>query len=378
MKKFLLFVILVVTLSSCIKPLSVKTINKPDVYEFSKVPKIDICLNDIKTNFEYFNNKLERTYYNEYFPKDTISDYYQVDVLYLKYIVDDIKQTFKEKNYLKEDGCKLTYNAYIHVTDIKFVRAVLKMEIAFILVGVDSQNEYYRFEKSFIFNWNDVCKDENKCLDKTKEKDITYFANYSLQTIAKTFADNLKVDIFSKMANKNFRVTNGIIVDEDGVEVSENYFKKDEAETTVLSEKKIPKENQTVMLKVITKEFEMDKDEKDILRSGLEDKLTETGYSIISEKAQEEALKEQSEQRKKECYDEECIVDVGKMIAARFLCLVDIKKTKNNENYVFQLKFIDIQSGETIKSRTNIYKQNISDIENILLFAKKSIAELLN
>ncbi len=377
MKLLLLFFILVVILSSCGQAYVGNQIKTPDIYQFSKVPQIDICIVDIKTEYDFFNNGI-MIFKNAYYPEDTDMKNYFVDTNYLRYVTDDIKQIFKEKNYLKEDECKITYNAVLKITYFKFVRAILHVGFEFSLVGVDSQNKYYSYKEDLGINWNDVCVNNSNCNDKTKEKDIIYFANYSLQTIAKTFADNLKIDIFNKMAKKEFRKINGIIVDENNVELDENYFNKDETETNVVSEKKTSKEKQTVMLKVVTKEFEMDKDEKDILRSGLEDKLTQTGYSIISEKAQEEALIEQAQQRKKECYDEECIVDVGKMIAARFLCLVDIKKTKNSENYVFQLKFIDIESGETIKSRTNIYKQNITDIESLLLFSKKSIVELLN
>lgn len=69
-------------------------------------------------------------------------------------------------------------------------------------------------------------------------------------------------------------------------------------------------------------------------RGGVESGLTENGYSLVSEEDQNQTLKEQATQRKQECYDETCLVNVGKMLAAKGLVMVEVTK-KGDKSYLF-------------------------------------------
>ncbi|MBN2695375.1 hypothetical protein JXR93_12005 [bacterium] len=132
----------------------------------------------------------------------------------------------------------------------------------------------------------------------------------------------------------------------------------------------------TVMLKVNTKSFELSKDSSYVLRMGVSEVLTKNSYALIDEISQEEALKEQSEQREKECFDELCLVDTGKMLAAKGIFLVEI--VKMGEKYIFSLKYIDIETGSTQKAKSLIFKNDINNGEELLEFSKNMTTELFS
>lgn len=67
-------------------------------------------------------------------------------------------------------------------------------------------------------------------------------------------------------------------------------------------------------------------------------------FSLIDEDAQKQALKEQSSQRKKECLDNECLVDTGKMLAAQKIAKFLVKETSKN-NWRISGKIVDVESG---------------------------------
>ena len=81
----------------------------------------------------------------------------------------------------------------------------------------------------------------------------------------------------------------------------------------------------TVMIKINSKS-DISKIDLEMLNTSLEISLTKLDYGIISKEVQEEALKKQKEQRKTDCYDEECLVDTGRMLAARELLLLNISQ----------------------------------------------------
>ncbi len=134
--------------------------------------------------------------------------------------------------------------------------------------------------------------------------------------------------------------------------------------------------NSTVMLKVNTKSFELTKESSYVLRMGVSEVLTKESYALIDEASQEEALKEQSEQREKDCFDEMCLVDTGKMLAAKEIFLVEI--VKMGDKYVFALKNIDIETGTTKKTKSFVFKGNINDGEELLEFSKTMTIELFS
>ncbi len=113
----------------------------------------------------------------------------------------------------------------------------------------------------------------------------------------------------------------------------------------------------------------------DDFRAGVEEELTNFNYSLISEIIQEEALKEQASQRKKNCYDEECVVDTGKMLAAKGIIFINIKR-KNSNLYLFSAKFIDLELAITKKSVSKYFEYSLSSFKELNSFGKLFIKEL--
>ncbi len=104
-------------------------------------------------------------------------------------------------------------------------------------------------------------------------------------------------------------------------------------------------------------------------RGGIEEGLTENGYSLVNEEDQLLTLKEQANQRKKECYDESCLVDVGKMLAAKGLVMVEVSK-KTNEAHLFKVKYVDFETGTAQKILTEYFAFELTDYEELNNFGK--------
>lgn len=93
------------------------------------------------------------------------------------------------------------------------------------------------------------------------------------------------------------------------------------------------------------------------------------GYSLVDDKAQKEALKENAKARKSECYDDECLVDTGKMLAARALISVNVVK-KSDKLYKFKARYIDFETGTTTKSKVKYYESKLNDYKALSRFGK--------
>ncbi len=145
--------------------------------------------------------------------------------------------------------------------------------------------------------------------------------------------------------------------------------------TFVETENKTMKNSFPIMLKFVSKEFKLENNQNAIFRSGVEESLTENKYSLISEEVQEETLKEQAIQRNKECLEESCLVDTGKMLAARGLFIIEVIKSKND--YLFKIKYINLETAETLKTKSLIYTKDIDNAQNLLDFAKELTKEVL-
>ncbi len=104
-------------------------------------------------------------------------------------------------------------------------------------------------------------------------------------------------------------------------------------------------------------------------RGGIEEGLTDNGYSLVNEDDQLLTLKEQANQRKKECYDESCLVDVGKMLAAKGLVIVEVSK-KINEDHLFKVKYVDFETGTAQKILTEYFKFELTNYEELNNFGK--------
>ncbi len=111
------------------------------------------------------------------------------------------------------------------------------------------------------------------------------------------------------------------------------------------------------------------------LRDGIEEGLTQLKYSLIDEQTQKEALKEQANQRKSECFDESCLVDTGKMLAAKALIIVEVSK-KDDSNYKFKARYVDFETGSTTRAKSLYFEGDIKDFKKLNSFGKKLIVEL--
>ena len=101
--------------------------------------------------------------------------------------------------------------------------------------------------------------------------------------------------------------------------------------------------NDNIIMLKITPNFKAKKIDFEMLSTSLEMNLTANGYQIINEQIQKEALEEQKKQQKSDCYDDKCLVDTGRMLAARKLLMVNISKRK--KTYFIKFKKINIETG---------------------------------
>jgi len=130
-----------------------------------------------------------------------------------------------------------------------------------------------------------------------------------------------------------------------------------------------------IMLKIKYKDSKLTKSNISLIRSGIEESLTEKKYSLISESIQKEALLEQAKQQKSDCYDDNCIIDTGKMLSAKFLILIDIIKL---DKYVFKVQYISLETGVSEKVKSLIYNYDIGNSKELLEFSKSIINNLNN
>ena len=139
--------------------------------------------------------------------------------------------------------------------------------------------------------------------------------------------------------------------------------------TLLFATEKIEKE--IVMLK-ISSECKVSKNTFDIFRSGAEMSLTESNnFALLDEKTQNEAL----QNGKSECLDDSCLIDTGKMLAAKILFVVNIKKTK--KYYLFNAKIVNLETSTTEKSVSVLYENSLENEKKLLEFSKKLVTNTL-
>jgi len=207
-----------------------------------------------------------------------------------------------------------------------------------------------------------------------KSEKIIYSYNKTLlikkDDIVNTESDN---EDFNKLLKPFFKnLKDDLLNDKDKIKAKYDDFIKGVQNELIGKEKK---ENIPIMLKIVSTDFKLQNNQNTIFRSGVEDALTENKYSLISEEVQEETLKEQAKQRKKECYDDSCLVETGKMLAARGLFVVEIVKSK--ESYLFKIKYINLETAEIVKTKSLVYSKDIDNVQNLLDFAKELTNEVL-
>jgi hypothetical protein len=128
-------------------------------------------------------------------------------------------------------------------------------------------------------------------------------------------------------------------------------------------------EKPTLMLKLNSKNVEIDENIKIVIRMGIGEVLTDNGYVLISESNQKIALEEMKKQNETDCLDDACLVDTGGMLAAKGIFVVDIAKL--GSKYVFEIKHIDIQSASVLKTKSDVYQNEIDDADFLLPFSKE-------
>ncbi len=137
------------------------------------------------------------------------------------------------------------------------------------------------------------------------------------------------------------------------------------------------KKDRTLMVQILLKNsLKISNDIVKSIKTSAEAVLTDYKYLIIDEQVQIQALKEQSEQRKKECYDESCLVDTGKMLAASKLVIIEI--FAENKKYKFVTSVIDIETGSKIATNLNWFKDDINDGELLDNAVKEYMLNLIN
>ncbi len=109
-------------------------------------------------------------------------------------------------------------------------------------------------------------------------------------------------------------------------------------------------------------------------RDGFEQGLTERGYSLVDEVAQNDTMKEQTDHIDG-CIDDVCLVNVGKMLSARGVVVVEVVKKEENV-YSFKAKYMDFETGTTQKTYKDFYKAALSDYEQLTEFGKKMVSNM--
>jgi hypothetical protein len=96
--------------------------------------------------------------------------------------------------------------------------------------------------------------------------------------------------------------------------------------------------------------------------------LFETGRFRIIEKSQRENILNETEFSLSDCVDEQCQIEVGKLLAADFIVVGSIGRVSNR--YVLGTKMLQVANGETVSSAYEIYRTMDEAVDNCLGIAK--------
>jgi len=140
------------------------------------------------------------------------------------------------------------------------------------------------------------------------------------------------------------------------------------------------KTDNLIIFKIIPN-YEISESHIELLNTSIETNLTNLGYGIINEKIQNEALDEQKKQQNSDCYDDQCLVDTGRMLAAKKLLIIRVSKQENDKFFI-KLRKIDIESGIIENSFASSKKLDFNDYEelNLIIYSllKKVILKNTN
>ncbi len=131
----------------------------------------------------------------------------------------------------------------------------------------------------------------------------------------------------------------------------------------------------TIMLFVHGKNIKLTEIQLMNIRSGVEEIATRNGLLLVEESMQEEVLKEQSNMRKKGCYDDSCVVDAGKMLSAKKLLKIDVMK--GNKSYIFNVSFVDLEKGVKERTKKGMYEGDLNDDKELSTFVNSLSIQLI-
>ena len=103
----------------------------------------------------------------------------------------------------------------------------------------------------------------------------------------------------------------------------------------------------------------------------MEMSLTQNSYSLIDEATQEEALKGQRTEIEDDCIDDSCLMDTGKMLAARYIFIVDITELEKGKKYLFKARLIDLETNETKISSSKLYNDSLFNADTLFKFSQE-------
>lgn len=181
--KLIILTAVILFLFGCVDFVHLKS---PEVYKFSEVPQLDVCVTDIKLIFEQAKSTknpdvVEFHGINRYEVNQNATTIYSIDFGYLGNIVTDIKKMFKLKNAFKDDDCKITYEGFLTISKFKFKKAILEFEAEFKLVGIENGKDYYSFKEKRGTVWEDYCTEKIPCDKVISKKQLMKFKANQMQ-----------------------------------------------------------------------------------------------------------------------------------------------------------------------------------------------------
>lgn len=108
-----------------------------------------------------------------------------------------------------------------------------------------------------------------------------------------------------------------------------------------------------------------------MLRGGVEEILT-SQYQIVDVETQNLALKEQEKQQNRGCYDDRCLVKVGRMIAAKSLLAIEVMGKSGS--HIVKIRKIDLEQGSTVGVYSIVHEKGLIDLK-VLLDLGKTIGQ---
>ena len=113
-------------------------------------------------------------------------------------------------------------------------------------------------------------------------------------------------------------------------------------------------------------------DEAASLTDALRSELTKTGkYDVMERNQMDEILKEQGFQQSGACNETQCAVEIGKLLAVKYIVLGNVGKV--GKTYTMSVRMVDVSTGKIVRDVTEYHKGETDELltDIIPLVAKK-------